>query len=141
MDIGTVQRTVTAVADKWSAELMVRLGRRTLDRADFATLHDAGLTLTGVPADMGGVWQDAQRSTRPVGAMFRTLARADPSVALVATMHPTVLALWLEQPAEPPVDAEAWREQRDRILSAAKAGHWFGRHAPSPGETAKAAGA
>ena len=54
--------------------------------------------------EMGGVWQSGARSTRPTGAIFRTLARVDPSVALVATMHPTVLALWLEEPVEPPVD-------------------------------------
>ena len=120
MEIATVQKNITAVADKWSAQLPERLARRALDRADFATLRDAGLTLTGVPTDMGGVWQDAQRSTRPVGAMFRALASADPSVALVVTMHPTVLALWLEQPDERPVDADAWREQRDRVLSAAR---------------------
>src|SRR5262245_13556007 len=125
MEIATVQRNITAVADKWLAQLPERLARRALDPSDFATLRDAGLTLTGVPTNMGGLWQDAQRSTRPVGAMFRALASADPSVALVATMHPTVLALWLEQPAEPPVDPDAWRQQRDRVLSAARAGLWF----------------
>jgi alkylation response protein AidB-like acyl-CoA dehydrogenase len=132
MEIATVQKNIAAVADKWSVQLPERLVRRALDRADFATLRDAGLTLTGVPTDMGGVWQDAQRSTRPVGAMFRALASVDPSVALVATMHPTVLALWLEQPAEPTVDADAWREQRDRVLSAARAGHWFGTISSEP---------
>jgi alkylation response protein AidB-like acyl-CoA dehydrogenase len=133
MEIATVQKNIAAVADKWSAQLPERLVRRALDRADFATLRDAGLTLTGVPTDMGGVWQDAQRSSRPVGALFRALASADPSVALVATMHPTVLALWLEQPAEPPVNPDIWREQRERILSAARAGQWFGTISSEPG--------
>ena len=132
MDIASVGKNVKAVADRWSADLG-RLGRRALDPADFATLHDAGLTLTGVPAEMGGVWQGAQRSTRLVGAMFRTLARADPSVALVATMHPTVLAIWLEEPEESPADPDAWREQRNRVLSAAKAGEWFGTISSEPG--------
>lgn len=133
MDITLVQRNIAAVADGWSSELAARLGRRALDQSDFATLRDSGLTLTGVPEDMGGVWHSAERSTRPLGAIFRTLARVDPSVALVATMHPTVLALWLEQPVEPPNDPDTWREQRDRVLTAAKAGHWFGTISSEPG--------
>ena len=133
MDITLVQKNIAAVAAGWSFELTARLERSALDKADFATLRDAGLTLTGVPEEMGGVWQSGARSTRPTGAIFRTLARVDPSVALVATMHPTVLALWLEEPVEPPVDPNAWREQRDRVLTAAKAGHWFGTISSEPG--------
>ena len=45
----------------------------------------------------------------------------------------TVLALWLEEPVEPPVEPNAWREQRDRVLTAAKAGHWFGTISSEPG--------
>src|SRR5262245_17590440 len=108
MDITSVRRNIEAVASRWSAETATRLRRCALDPADFATLKDAGLTLTGVPNEMDGVWHSAERSTRPTGAIFRTLARVDPSVALVATMHPTVLAVWLEQPVEPPKDPAAW---------------------------------
>jgi len=133
VDVALVQRNVAGVVDRWSGELADRLQRRALDRADFATLREAGVTLTGVPADMGGVWEGAKRSTRPVGAIFRTLARVDPSVALVATMHPTVLAIWLEEPEEPPADSDAWREQRHRVLSAAKGGQWFGTISSEPG--------
>jgi len=133
MHIASVEKNVAEVAARWSADLGGRLRRSALDRSDFATLHDAGLTLTGVPADMGGVWQGAQRSARPVGAIFRSLARVDPSVALVATMHPTVLAVWLEEPEEPPANPTAWREQRHRVLSAAKAGEWFGTISSEPG--------
>jgi alkylation response protein AidB-like acyl-CoA dehydrogenase len=120
MDISLVQKNVTAVAAEWSSELAARLERRALDKADFAALREAGLTLTGVPERMGGVWQSGARSTRATGAIFRALARVDPSVALVATMHPTVLALWLEEPVETLVDASAWREQQDRVLTAAR---------------------
>src|SRR6185295_3195703 len=133
MDITLAQKNVAAVAAEWSSDLAARLERRALDKADFATLRETGLTLTGVPEEMGGVWQSGARSTRPTGAIFRTLARVDPSVALVATMHPTVLALWLEEPVEPPVDPNAWCEQRDRVFSAAKAGHWFGTISSEPG--------
>src|SRR5690349_6143288 len=133
MDIASVQQNIAAVADRWSSERAPRLARRALDPADFDLLRDAGLTLTGVPADMGGLWRGAACSTRPTGAIFRTLARVDPSVALVATMHPTVLALWLEEPVEPPADPIVWREQQDRVLTAAKAGHWFGTISSEPG--------
>jgi alkylation response protein AidB-like acyl-CoA dehydrogenase len=132
LEIATVRDNVGTVADGWSSERAARLGRRALDPNDFATLKDAGLTLTGVPAAMGGVWHSAQVSTRPTGALFRALARVDPSVALVATMHPTVLALWLEQPIKSPRDPAAWREQRERVLATAKAGHWFGTIASEP---------
>ena len=133
MDTASVHKNVAAVADSWSAELGPRLRRQALDKGDFATLRDAGLTLTGVPGDMGGVWHGPERSTRPVGAIFRTLAQVDPSVALVATMHTTVLNFWLEEPAEPSMATDAWRDQRDRVLSAAKSGHWFGTISSEPG--------
>jgi alkylation response protein AidB-like acyl-CoA dehydrogenase len=133
MDITSVRQNVEVVATQWMPQMPARLGRQALDPADFTTLRDAGFTLTGVPEAMGGAWHSAQRSSRPTGAMFRALARVDPSVALVATMHPTVLGLWLEEPEESPIDPDAWREQRDRVLSAAKAGHWFGTINSEPG--------
>jgi hypothetical protein len=63
MDVAVVERNVAEVVDRWSPELTARLQRRVLDRADFATLRDAGVMLTGVPADMGacGRGQSAQR--------------------------------------------------------------------------------
>ena len=133
MDINTIQRNVAAVAGRWSPELATRLGRRALDKADFAVLADAGLTLTGVPEDMGGVWHSVERSTRPTGAIFRALARVDPSVALVATMHPSVSAFWHVKPLEPPMDPVAWSQQREHLLTAAKAGHWVGTVSSEPG--------
>lgn len=133
MDIDKVGRNVAAVASGWSPDLAARLGRRALDKADFAALADAGLTLTGVPEDMGGVWHSIARSTRPTGAMFRTIARVDPSVALVATMHPSVSAFWHVAPREPPMDPIAWSQQRERLMTAAKEGHWIGTVSSEPG--------
>ena len=72
MDISLVQKNVAEVAAGWSSELGARLERRGLDNLDFATLREAGLTLTGVPEKMGGVWLSGARSTRPTGAIFRT---------------------------------------------------------------------
>ena len=90
------------------SEMVVRIGGEAgttrTRQGSFATLRDAGVTLTGVPERDGRSVAQRERSTRPTGAIFRTLARLDPSVALVTTMHPTVLALWLEAPVEPPSD-------------------------------------
>jgi alkylation response protein AidB-like acyl-CoA dehydrogenase len=133
LDIASIAKNIAAVAEAWSAERATRLERRALAAADFARLKEAGLTLTGVPATMGGAWQSAQASTRATAAIFRTLARADPSVALVATMHPTVLAMWLEEPADAPADPGAWRAQRERVLGTARDGHWFGTISSEPG--------
>lgn len=71
MDVTLVQKNIEAVAAGWSSELAARLERSALDKADFATLREAGLTLTGVPEEMGGVWQSGARSTRPTGAISR----------------------------------------------------------------------
>jgi len=133
MDISLIQRNVAAIADRWSPQLATRLGRRALDRADFTELGEAGLTLTGVPEEMGGVWHSVERSTRPTGTMFRALARVDPSVALVATMHPSVLAFWHLKPGEPPSDPVAWSQLREHLLSAARGGHWVGTVSSEPG--------
>jgi alkylation response protein AidB-like acyl-CoA dehydrogenase len=133
MDIATIQQNIASLAEQWSAQRPARLLRQALDPADFAALGAAGFTLTAVPETMGGAWRGPERSTRPLGAIVRTLARVDPSVALVTTMHPTVLGFWLEEPAEAPPDAAAWREQRERVLGAAKAGHWFGTISSEPG--------
>jgi alkylation response protein AidB-like acyl-CoA dehydrogenase len=133
MDIAEIHENVAALTERWSGERAERLQRQELDPADFEALAKAGFTLTGVPEDMGGAWLDPERSTRPLGAIFRTLARVDPSLALVSTMHPTVLTMWLEQPAEPPPDPDAWQEQRERVLGTAKAGHWWGTISSEPG--------
>ena len=64
MDIQTVLRNVAAVAESWSGERAARLARQALDQADFDALADAGLTLTGVKEDMGGVWNSPEQSSR-----------------------------------------------------------------------------
>ena len=79
------------LADRWLPERGQRISWRALDPEDFRQLAQAGLTLTGVPVEMCGVWETPERSSRPIAEMFRCLARVDPSLALVATMHPTVL--------------------------------------------------
>ena len=58
------------------------------------------------------------------------LASGDPSVALVAVMHPTVLAWWLHTEAE---DQPAWQEQRAAVLSSAMFRRQWGTIASEPG--------
>ena len=133
MDINSIQRNVAAVADRWSPELAARLERSALDKADFATLGDAGLTLTGVPEEMGGVWH----SVRAVDASDRcdfSRARPGRSFGRVGGDHASQrVAFWHVKPVEPPIDPVAWRQQRDHLLTAAKAGHWVGTISSEPG--------
>ncbi len=130
MDIATVQANVTALVEGWRPQRDERLRRRALDPADFVALAEAGMTLTGVPVDLGGVWQGLGESARPVAALCRSLASVDPSLALVSTMHPTVLTAWSMLPDDSPASVG---EQRRRVLAAARDGAWFGTVSSEPG--------
>jgi alkylation response protein AidB-like acyl-CoA dehydrogenase len=135
MDATTVLGRVEQVAAGFAADRRERQRRRQLDRADFDALAEAGFLLTGVPVEMGGLWQDMARSTRPIAEIHRALARADSSVALVASMHPAVLfaCVWLAAPrATPPYEA-AWEEQRRWAFRSALDGHWWGTINSEPG--------
>jgi len=133
MDIETIQENVAALVAGWAPQRSERMARRALDPADFAALGKAGMTLTGVPVEFGGVWQDPARSIRSIAALHRTIARIDPSLALVTTMHPTVLTAWSMPPPAAPRDPAAWDEQRARVLGHARDGFWFGTISSEPG--------
>ncbi len=133
MDAHDVLPKVSAVADRFARERPARQRRRTLDRADFDALADAGFLLTGVPAAEGGLFHDVSTSTRPISDILRVLGRADPSVALVASMHPAVIAFWLAQPEPPPQYAAAWREQQRWVAASARNGQWWGTITSEPG--------
>ena len=107
--------------------------RRSLEKEDFDALRDAGFLLAGVSEKQGGLWQDARRSTRPIAGILRVLGAADPSVALVSSMHPAVLAFWLSRPDAPPEHAAAWREQTEWTGTTALEGHWWGTITSEPG--------
>jgi alkylation response protein AidB-like acyl-CoA dehydrogenase len=62
--------------------------------------------------------------------VLRTLAAADPSVALVASMHPAVIGFWL---ARPDPERVAWTEQCDAIVATAAAGAQWGTITSEPG--------
>jgi alkylation response protein AidB-like acyl-CoA dehydrogenase len=109
-----------------------RRARTSLDPRDFESLADAGFLLTGVPASMGGLWRSPARSVRGYCALIRQLAQGDPSLALVASMHPAVLAFWLTVSEVDHGDA-AWQAQRRALFESARAGHWWGTVISEPG--------
>jgi alkylation response protein AidB-like acyl-CoA dehydrogenase len=133
MDAVAVLERVAVISDRFAADRPRRQLRRHLEREDFAALADAGFLLTGVPASMGGMWRDVASSTRPIAEVLRTLARGDPSVALVSSMHPAVLSFWLCRPEAPEPHANAWREQVEELARTALDGHFWGTITSEPG--------
>ena len=110
-----------------------RQERRELDKADFDALTDAGFHLTGVPPDMGGINGGVTQFTRPLCEMLRILAKGDPSVSLVASMHPAVIGGWLEVEEAPAPYTGAWERQRRRVFETAREGCWWGTIISEPG--------
>ncbi len=131
MDIDKLTANIAAIVETFAAQRSERQSRQSLDSADFATLHDAGLTLFGVPAERGGLWQSVQESARPICDTYRTLARGDSCVALVAAMHPAVLSYWMTAPSD--LDGADWRAQCDAIYDSVLAGDWWGTITSEPG--------
>jgi len=121
------------VAAGFSKQRMQRLQRRHLERADFDLLAAAGFLGTGLSEADGGLWQGVRQSTRPYAEMIRSIAMGDPSVALVASMHPSVLTFWLGS-GEPPADiAPEWRKQCAWIAGTVQEGAWWGTVTSEPG--------
>jgi alkylation response protein AidB-like acyl-CoA dehydrogenase len=120
---------VETIASEWRADRANRQARRGLDSADFERLAQAGFLQVAVPEDMGGLWRNVAESTRPICEVLRTLATADPSVALVSSMHPSVVGFWLA-PDQP---GAAWAEQRAAVCSTAANGQQWGTITSEPG--------
>ncbi len=104
--------------------------RRHLERADFDLLRDAGLTRVAVPRSLGGTWDGVTASVRPICEVFRGLAAAEPSVALVSAMHAAVLTYWL---AHPDPSQPAWEQQREAVFASVAAGDHWGTITSEPG--------
>jgi alkylation response protein AidB-like acyl-CoA dehydrogenase len=128
-----VHARVAEIAAAFAADRKQRQARTALDRADFDALADAGLSRTGLPVARGGLWQDVTTSTRAICELFRVLASGDSSVALVAAMHPAVLAFWLATDDVDGPHVEAWRAQREWIFDTVEAGSWWGTITSEPG--------
>ena len=79
---------------------------------------------------MGGTWLDAQTSVRSVCEIYRRLAGADSSVALVSAMHPAVVGFWLASPDE---SQPQWEAQRQAVFASALAGEQWGTITSEPG--------
>ncbi|MEO8693298.1 MAG: acyl-CoA dehydrogenase family protein [Acidimicrobiales bacterium] len=125
-----LERDVTEIAGEWRSNRPERQARRGLDPADFEQLAAAGFLRVAVPEDMGGLWRSVAETTRPICELLRTLASADPSVALVSSMHPSVLGFWLALPDPARV---RWTEQRSAIFASAIDGAQWGTITSEPG--------
>jgi len=121
---------LTEIGARWRADRGARQARRSLDRADFDQLRDAGLLTAIAPADVGGLWHSAESSARPLCELYRSLASADPSVALVSSMHAAVVAFWL---ASPDASQPEWEAQRQAVFASALAGDQWGTITSEPG--------
>jgi alkylation response protein AidB-like acyl-CoA dehydrogenase len=134
-DAALVLDSVKRIAREFANQRRQRQLRRELDPKDFAALREAGLLLTGVPAEQGGLWVDLARSTRQIAEILRALARGDSSVALVSAMHPAVLSFWLSTPRVPAPYTDAWLAQCAQVAEAALAGNWWGTITSEPGSS------
>jgi alkylation response protein AidB-like acyl-CoA dehydrogenase len=125
------------VAAGFAVERSERQQRTSLDRADFDRLAEAGLQRSGLPVDRGGLWSSVPESTRTICELYRALAGGDPAVALVAAMHPAVLAFWLATPTvddDPPGVAAEWAAQRQWVFDTVERdGAWWGTITSEPG--------
>lgn len=125
-----IEERVGAIADRWRAERPERQSRRHLDRADFDALAGAGLLAGVVPVEHGGRWVDLPSSAPSLCGSYRTLAGADPSVALVSAMHPAVVSYWVLTTGEGRAD---WEAQRAAVFASALAGEQWGTITSEPG--------
>ena len=133
MNANDVLETVAKISQRFASERRERQRRTELDPADFEELASAGYLLTGVRSSQRGLFESIPRSVRATGEILRTLARGDPSVALVSSMHPAVLSFWLAiEDVEEPHRA-AWTEQRAELGRLASEGAWFGTITSEPG--------
>jgi alkylation response protein AidB-like acyl-CoA dehydrogenase len=121
------------VAAGFAAQRTERLRRNHLEKADFDLLARAGFLGTGLAEADGGLWRGVRQSARPFAEMIRTIAMGDPSVALVAAMHPCVLVFWLAAGDAPEPVAEAWRKQCDWVFGTVREGLWWGTVTSEPG--------
>jgi alkylation response protein AidB-like acyl-CoA dehydrogenase len=125
-----IAEAVGEIANEWRGQRAERQARRHLEREDFDRLREAGYLEMAVPEAMGGVWRDVPTSTRSVCDVLRNLAGADPSVALVASMHPAVIGFWLARPDE---TSAPWATQREAVFASAAEGRQWGTITSEPG--------
>jgi alkylation response protein AidB-like acyl-CoA dehydrogenase len=133
MDSATLQRGIEALAARWADDRPARQARRHLEREDFDALAAAGYLLGAVPTERGGLFHDVASSSRPACEVLRTLAGADPSVALVSAMHPAVLSYWATLPEHLTRGHPSWEAQCEEVFASAREGAWWGTITSEPG--------
>lgn len=127
----TIQRRVEDLGRRLAAGRSERQQRTSLDPADFTALRETGFHQLALPVEMGGAWTGAAALVRPTAQALRGLAAGDPSVALVACMHPAVLSYWLTAPAD--LSDPRWRGQRQAVLASPSTGALWGTMTSEPG--------
>jgi alkylation response protein AidB-like acyl-CoA dehydrogenase len=120
------------ISRRFAADRRRRQQRRELDPLDIIALKDAGFHLSAVPEDHGGWWQSPQRSVRAQCDALRLLAQGDASVALVASMHPSVLTFWRD-PDPPKTGGPAWEKQKRQVFGTVIDNAWWGTITSEPG--------
>src|ERR1700681_1447633 len=128
--LAELDSAVRDIADQWRIERPKRQARRHLEDEDFEVLRGAGLLRAIVPEDSGGLWRSMESTARTVCDLYRRLASVDPSVALVSSMHPAVVAFWL---ATPDPSQPRWEEQRQAVFASAEARQQWGTVTSEPG--------
>lgn len=129
---GKLLTGIRALARGFAADRRQRQQRRALDPADIEALKAIGLHLAAVPEAYGGWWQGPQKSQRVQCDALRLLAQGDPSLALVASMHPAVLSFWRD-PEPPATGAAEWEAQRRQVFGSVIEGAWWGTITSEPG--------
>jgi len=128
-----MRERIQQISADFAQDRGARQRRRHLDPSDFDRLKETGFLLLAVPVAQQGYWKSVQESTRPICDLLRTLAQGDSSVALVASMHPAVLAFWLASPDAPESCRAAWEAQRAAVFETARGGAWWGTITSEPG--------
>lgn len=125
---------VEKLASEFEATRAERLRRTALDPEDFGRLAETGYPLLPVPRAHGGCFEGVASAIRPISRALRSLAGADPCLALVSAMHPGVLSFWAVQQGEPPPECrDAWQRQCETLFGHVRDGAWFGTIASEPG--------
>ena len=124
------------IASEFSVDALARGQRPALADTDFARLAGAGFLATGLPAAEGGHWHGLSASVRNYAELICTIAMGDPSVALVASMHPLVLCLWhaADSAADSPEsECAALATQQRFVYDTVRTGCWWGTITSEPG--------
>lgn len=132
----STESTLTAIdelATRWQTQRDDRLRRRHLDPADFDELAATGYLSLIVPESHGGRWRSLAESGPVVVDAVRRIAKGDHSVALVASMHPSVMIYWTASDDAPEPFRDRWAEQRARSFQSALDGHFWGTITSEPG--------